>query len=361
MHKPSTLKLQFAQHARDARGSLSLLLFLVLPFGLLACPGNSAQNGTNNTANVTANTPASVASPTASQPATATTAPTGFDGDRAFEHVRKQVEFGPRPPGSPELAKTRDYIVGELKSYGLNVTQDEFNSQTPVGQRKMVNVTAELPGESSEVVMFSSHYDTKLIKKFRFVGANDAGSSTGALMELARVLASRKEKPRFTYWFVFFDGEEAFCENWEDCGKPNTPDNTYGSRHFVAQLTDKKELKRVRAMILLDMMGYKNLEFGRDDMSTTWLVDAVWQTARELGYDEQFQDHPEGVGGDDHEPFLRAGIDSLDIIQLNTYPFWHKAEDTLDKVSPRSLKIVGETLLASLPRIEQHLLNKRAS
>jgi hypothetical protein len=109
------------------------------------------------------------------------------------------------------------------------------------------------------------------------------------------------------------------------------------------------------------MMGYKNLEFGRDDMSTTWLVDAVWQTARELGYGEQFQDHPEGVGGDDHEPFLRAGVDSLDIIQLNTYPFWHKAEDTLDKVSARSLKIVGETLLASLPRIEQHLLNKRAS
>ena len=284
-----------------------------------------------------------------------------FDGQRAFEQVRKQVEFGPRPAGSEELAKTREYIIGELKSYGLNVTTDEWNPKTPIGVRKMVNVTAELPGESSDVIIISSHYDTKLFKEFQFVGADDGGSSTGALMELARVLAQSGQKPRFTYWFVFFDGEEAFCENWEDCGKPGAPDNTYGSRRFVAQLTDKKELKRVRAMILLDMMGYKNLEFGRDDMSTTWLVDAVWQTARELGYGEQFQDHPEGVGGDDHEPFLRAGIDSLDIIQLNTYPFWHKAEDTLDKVSPRSLKIVGETLLASLPRIEQHLLNKRAS
>jgi hypothetical protein len=366
MHKPSTLKLQFAQPAREARVSLTFVLFLVLPFGLLACPGNSTQTGTNTgTANANAN--ASVApSPAASQPVTSTAA-TGFDGDRAFEHVRKQVEFGPRPPGSPELAKTRDYIVGELKSYGLNVMQDEFTSQTPVGQRKMVNLTAELPGESSEVIIFSSHYDTKLFKKFHFVGANDAGSSTGALMELARVLAARQEKPRFTCWFVFFDGEEAFCENWEDCGKPNAPDNTYGSRRYVAQLTEKKELKRVRAMILLDMIGYKNLQFGRDDMSTTWLVDAVWQTARSLGYGDQFQDHPEGVGGDDHEPFLRAGIDSLDIIQLNTYQdasgatYWHTAEDTLDKISPRSLKIVGDTLLASLPRIEQHLSNKRAS
>jgi hypothetical protein len=356
MHKPSTLKLRFTQHASDARFSFTLVLFLVLPFGLLACPGNSTQNMTNGTNGA----PASALTPAASQPTT-TSASTAFDGERAFEHVRKQVEFGPRPPGSPELARTRDYIVGELKSSGLNVMQDEFKASTPVGERKMVNINAELPGESSEVIIISSHYDTKLMKKFRFVGANDAGSSTGALMELARVLSARKEKPRFTYWFVFFDGEEAFCENWEECGKPGAPDNTYGSRRFVAQLTDKKELKRVRAMILLDMMGYKDLEFGRDDMSSTWLVDAVWQAARELGYSAQFQDHPEGVGGDDHEPFLRAGIDSLDIIQLNTYPYWHKAEDTLDKISARSLKIVGDTVLASLPRIEQHLSNKRAS
>jgi hypothetical protein len=358
MHKSSTHRLRFDWRAENARGFFTLALFLVLPFGLLACPGNPASNVTT-----TPTPPASVAqvSPAASPSANAANAPAGFDGNRAFEHVRKQVEFGPRPPGSPELEKTRAYILAELKSYGLNVTQDEFTPSTPVGQRKMVNVTAELPGESSEVVMISSHYDTKLIKKFRFVGANDAGSSTGALLELARVLAARKEKPRFTYWFVFFDGEEAFCENWEECGKPDAPDNTYGSRRFVAQLKEKNEVKRVRAMILLDMMGYKNLEFGRDDMSTAWLVDAVWQSARELGYSQQFQNHVEGVGGDDHEPFLRAGIDSLDIIQLNTYPYWHKAEDTLDKISPQSLKIVGDTLLASLPRIEQHLLDKRGS
>src|SRR3989449_1502384 len=116
-----------------------------------------------------------------------------FDGDRAFEHVRKQVEFGPRPPGSPELEKTRAYILDQLKSYGLKITTDEFHARTPVRDRKMVNLTAELPGESSDVIIVSSHYDTKYITQFKFVGADDAGSSTGALLELARVMAARKE------------------------------------------------------------------------------------------------------------------------------------------------------------------------
>jgi len=108
----------------------------------------------------------------------------------------------------------------------------------------------------------------------------------------------------------------------------------------------------------MDMMGYKNLELGRDTMSTKWLQDLIWQTARDLGHASYFVDRPEGVGGDDHEPFLRVGIDSVDIIQLNNYPYWHKADDTLDKVSPRSMKIVGDVVIASLPRIEQHLLSK---
>lgn len=352
MHTKPKFKLRFVPRVESSRSIFTFVLLLVLlPFGFVACPGNSTRN--ENAGNQTVATPSPSAQPIQ--------ASTGFDGERAFEHVRKQVEVGPRPAGSAELARTREYIVNELKSYGLNVTQDEFNASTPVGQRKMVNVTAEIPGESNDVIMFSSHYDTKLFKQFRFVGANDAGSSTGTLLELARVLASNKQKPRFTYWFVFFDGEEAFCEDWDECGKPGAPDNTYGSRHFVAQLIDKNEVKRVRAMILLDMMGAKDLELGRDDMSTPWLVNTVWQTARELGHDKQFVSRPEGVGGDDHEPFLKAGIDSLDIIQLSTYFYWHKAEDTLDKVSPQSLKIVGDVLIASLPRIEQHLTNKSGS
>ncbi|MDQ3817139.1 MAG: M28 family metallopeptidase [Acidobacteriota bacterium] len=335
--------------------SFALLLALVIFFP--SCSGN--KTGNNSGANVT---------PAAASPSPTAAPQTKFsiDGDRAFEHVRKQVEIGPRPAGSPELAKARDYIVNELKSYGLNVTLDEFTPITPVGQRKMVNVIAELPGESTDVVILSSHYDTKLFKEFRFVGANDGGSSTGTLLEMARVLAQSGQKRPLTYWFVFFDGEEAFCKGWdknepEGCANPDGPDNTYGSRHMVKQLKEKGEIKRVRAMILLDMMGYKNLRLGQDrEMSTPWLIEEVWRTARDLGYSKQFIDEEEGVGGDDHEPFLKEGIQSLDIIQLSTYGYWHTADDTLDKISPQSLKIVGDVVLNSLPRIEQRLLNTRA-
>jgi len=177
---------------------LALALILIGPLMLIGCPSRS-------------NKPAEGPAPPSASSAPAKSA---FDGDRAFEQVRKQVEFGPRPAGSAELEKTRGYMIEQLKSYGLNVTTDEFRATTPIGERKMVNVTAELPGESNDVVIISSHYDTKYFKNIKFVGANDGGSSTGALMEIARVMAANKQKPKTTYWFVFFDGEEAFCFDW---------------------------------------------------------------------------------------------------------------------------------------------------
>src|SRR5437016_8013243 len=200
-----------------------LLLSLLI---LVGCPG--ANKSGETPVNSTAASPGKISD---------------FDGERAFEHVRKQVEFGPRPPGSPELEKTRAYIIDQLQSYGLKIITDEFHATTPVGDRKMVNVTAELPGESNDVIIVSSHYDTKYFKNIKFVGANDGGSSTGALMEIARVMAANKQKSKMTYWFVFFDGEEAFCFDWDECHNPNPadprtplPDHTYGSRRYVAQL-----------------------------------------------------------------------------------------------------------------------------
>jgi Zn-dependent M28 family amino/carboxypeptidase len=286
-----------------------------------------------------------------------------FDGSRAFDQVKKQVDFGPRPAGSAELANTRAYLVKELESYGLKVTQDQFTPATPEGPKQMVNVTAEIAGETSEVIILGSHYDTKLYREFSFVGANDGASSTGVLLELARVL-SAAPKPRYTYWLVFFDGEEAFCPEWDDCKNPDgSPDHLYGSRRFVQQLQARNEVNRVKAMILLDMVGYKALQFGRDDLGerhAPWLIDLVWQTAYDMGHGSIFQRRSEGVVGDDHEPFIRAGIPAIDIIQLSGYPHWHTAEDTLDKISPRSLKIVGDVVIASLPKLEEKLRQKAA-
>ena len=281
------------------------------------------------------------------RPATPNGPPPLLSTRSALEHVRKLVEFGPRPSGSKQLEKSRDYIVAELEKYGLKVTTDEFKVETPAGRRKMVNVTAEVAGDGADFIILASHYDTKLFKNLRFVGANDGGSSTGVLLELARALASTARKSRFGYRLVFFDGEEAVCREWDECSKPGAPDNTYGSRRYVAALQERGELKRLRAMILLDMVGYRRLQLGRDSMSTKWLVDVIWQAARERGYGEQFVEREEGIGGDDHEPFLKAGVPAADVIQLNSYPHWHTAEDTLDKIAPRSLKAVGETVLAT--------------
>jgi len=268
-----------------------------------------------------------------------------------MDHTRKQVEFGPRPPGSQQLEKTRAYIVDQLKSFGLTVSLDEFIAKTPQGEMKMVNIIGELAGETKTLVLLASHYETKLYQDMQFVGANDPAASVGTLLEIGRVLGSMRDKPKVTYRLVFFDGEEAFCENWSDCGSEQQPDNTYGSRHYVSQLRAKNELENTRALILLDMVGYKNLELGRDTLSTRWLQDIIWQTGRELGHQKIFVDREEGIGGDDHEPFLKAGVDAVDLIQLTGYPHWHKADDTLDKISAQSMKIVGDTVLASLPKI----------
>ena len=268
-----------------------------------------------------------------------------------MDHVRKQMAIGPRPPGSPELEQTRAYIMDQLKSYGLNVSLDEFNATTPIGEKKMANIVGELPGETKNLVLITSHYDTKYYKDMRFVGANDPGASVGTLLEIGRVLGSMKDKPRFTYRLVFFDGEEAFCDGWDDCHNEGDPDNTYGSRHYVVHLAEKKELESTRAMILLDMIGYNKLELGRDTLSTKWLQDIIWKTARELGHQKIFVDREEGVGGDDHEPFIKAGIPAVDLIQLSSYPHWHKADDTIDKISAQSMQTVGDTVLASLPKI----------
>ena len=329
---------------------LALALSVVVSVAFItACPKNEDRPTTSRI---------KVASPSPA-PATIVPAAVAFNGERAMEHVKKQIEVGPRVSGSAELEKTRGYIIGLLKSYGLTIRADEFTANTPVGEKKMINITAELAGESKDVIVVASHYETKYFKDMLFVGANDPASSVATLLEMARVLATGQYKPKMTYWFVFFDGEEAFCRDWDECSKPGAPDNTYGSRHYVSQLQKQNELERVRAMILLDLMGYKNLELGRDTLSTRWLQDIIWNTGRELGHKKIFVDRDEGVGGDDHEPFLQAGVDAVDMIQLNSYPYWHRADDTIDKVSARSMKIVGETVLASLPKIEEHLQKKK--
>ena len=330
-----------SRHRTTLTRACSVLLLALVPLLFAACPKSEKPPRQPRVGIKTDSSPATRLPPI----------PTAFNGERAMDHARKQIEFGPRPPGSPELEKTRAYIVDQLKSFGLIVTVDEFTAKTPHGEKKMANITGELPGETKTTILIASHYDTKFYKDMLFVGANDPAASVGTLLEIGRVIGSLREKPKITVKLVFFDGEEAFCEGWGECGKPDEPDNTYGSRHYVSQLQAKKELDDTYALILLDMIGYKKLELGRDSGSTRWLQDIIWETGRELGHEKIFVDREEGVGGDDHEPFIRAGVQAVDIIQLSSYPYWHKADDTIDKISAQSMKIVGDTVLASLLKI----------
>jgi glutaminyl-peptide cyclotransferase len=266
-----------------------------------------------------------------------------FDGKRAYEHVRKIVDIGPRPAGSPGAEKTREYIVAELKALGLTVQEQAFEASTPIGPIRTVNLRTTIPGTNGTNgtrLVIGGHYDTKLFKEFEFVGASDGGSSTAFLIELARVL--KDAKLAMPIELVFFDGEEAVID-W-NVGN----DNTYGSRHYVSEAQRDGTLKDIHAMILIDMVGDRDLRIMRDTNSTPWLTDIFWSSAKRLGH-RQFVDEAMDIQ-DDHIPFLQAGVPSVDIIDLD-YPAWHTEHDTIDKVSAESLQVVGDVLLAGLPDV----------
>jgi Zn-dependent M28 family amino/carboxypeptidase len=272
--------------------------------------------------------------------------PPAFDGGRAMEHLRAVVGFGPRPPGSAAAEETRRYVKAQMAAIGVQVAEQAFEAKTPIGPVKMVNVRATIPGARPERIILAGHYDTKLFRQFRFVGANDAGSSTAFLIEMARVLKARKNP--FTVELLFLDGEEAFIDWFLG------DDHTYGSRHYVAEAKRSGDLARIKAMILVDMIGDRDLRIKRESMSTAWLTDAIWAAAASLGYGSTFVAESFAVE-DDHVPFLNAGVPAVDIIDLE-YPPWHTADDTLDKVSARSMEVVGRVLTAALPKIEGRLL-----
>ena len=280
-----------------------------------------------------------------------------FDSARAFTDLKHLVSFGPRPAGSDALAKTREWIIERLKESGMKVDEDKFTAATPVGSLEMANLIVRLPGSPPDIVIVCGHYDTKRFDRFRFVGANDGGSSAALVMELARLLANRLHP--YTLWLVLFDGEEAQREQW------SAEDSTYGSKHLVAELSSEGELNRVKALILVDMIGDAKLDIRRDPGSTAWLTDLEFNTAKHLGYGRYFLEQEYAVGGDDYDPWLAAGVPSVDVIDFDYGPdaratpgdrdwniYWHTAQDMVEHCSAQSLEIVGRVVLGMLQEIE---------
>jgi glutaminyl-peptide cyclotransferase len=269
----------------------------------------------------------------------------GFSGSQALEFTRKAVAFGERPAGSPEHRRLQNFILSELKGLSCEAVEDPFRAQTPLGMMDMRNIVARFPGTSGKAVVISGHSDTKRIPGTHFVGANDAGSSTGFLLAMAHALSGQKRQD--DVYLVWFDGEEAVA-TWSDT------DSLYGSRHLARRWAQDGALKRIKALINVDMIGDKHLGILREMNSTPWLMNLVWQIAHEKGYGRQFLNR-QGAVEDDHIPFARAGVPVLNLIDFDYGPYhryWHTAEDTLDKLDARSFQAVGDVLLETIRRLE---------
>jgi len=265
----------------------------------------------------------------------------GFDGKRAFAHVAKQVSFGPHPSGSPAIAQVQDYLLSELKSYRCTVEIDAFSSDTPIGRLSMKNILVKIPGEKPGIILLGTHYDTLLMDNF--VGADDAGSSTAVMLELARLLCSQKGK--YAVWIAFFDGEEAM-KHWSDS------DSRYGSRQMAARLSTSGDIKKIRALLLADIVGGRNARFLREASSTPALVDLVWSTAAKLGYSAIFLNESTSAE-DDHDSFLKRGVPAVDVIgDFVNNGYWHTPQDALDKISAKTLAITGHVFLESVKQLQ---------
>jgi Zn-dependent M28 family amino/carboxypeptidase len=268
------------------------------------------------------------------------------DGLQVLRHAREIVRHGPHPPGSEAQRKVGQYLVRQLENLDLRVDTHTFRAVTPRGRLQMTNVRGILPGREERVLILASHYDSKFFDTFEFVGANDGASSSGLVLELARILA--QDNPTgLTFWFLFFDGEEAL-------GKWTTADSLYGSRAFVKREGELGNLRHVGAMILLDLVGGKDLRIFREGNSTPWMNRIIWKQASRLGHTRIFRPSGRTAIEDDHIPFIRAGIPAVDLIDLN-YAHWHKPSDTLDKLSGPNLEVVGAVVLASLPEIAREV------
>jgi glutaminyl-peptide cyclotransferase len=262
-------------------------------------------------------------------------------GAEALALTGRAVALGARPDGSPAIAKLRAWIRSQLASRGCEISSDAFTAQTPDGPLAMENIIAKFPGTSGRAVAVTGHFDTR--KMPGFVGANDGGSSTGFLLELASVMQKRPHSDDI--YIVFFDGEEA-VRDWSET------DSVYGSRHLAKKWTADGTNRRLKALINVDMIGDKNLRILWDTSSVAELREQFWNAAWALGY-KQFFPREGGPIEDDHQPFIDEGVHALDVINFESQnTFWHTPKDTMDKLSAHSFQVVGDVLLKVLKELE---------
>jgi len=272
-----------------------------------------------------------------------------FNGAKAYEYARQFAAIGPRWPTGPGHLKAEAFLRNQFKRD--HVEEDTFTANTPIGAVPMRNFIVRFPGKKNGVIVLTTHYETNYpLHNTNFAGANDGAATTGLLLAIADQLRG-KPLQGYSVWLVFFDGEEAIkcLQCWSDS------DSTYGSRHLAAKWGGDGTLGRIKAFMLADMIGDKDLNIQRESQSTGWLVSLVGQAAHKFGYDRYFF-QKEGAVSDDHLPFVRRGVPSIDIIDLDYGPnnsYHHTTQDTMDKVSSRSLTISGDVFLETIRLVNQ--------
>jgi len=256
-----------------------------------------------------------------------------FSGEKALAHVQHLVDLGPRPPGSEAIEKSRAYIDNQLRLFGWQVERQRFTDETPRGKIDFVNLIARFPGRPplSPTFLLCSHYDTKFFEMVRFVGANDGGSSTGLLLELARVLALHPALAAKVE-LVFFDGEEAY-------ERFSQTDGLYGSRYFSKELAANKTAKQFRGAILFDMVADRSLDITLPLDSPPQMAHDLFAAAEALKLRDHFSYFDSAIT-DDHTPLNAIAIPAIDVIDFD-FAWWHTADDTIDKLSAESLQMVG--------------------
>jgi len=288
---------------------------------------------------------------TASTAAQADNAPLPhIDAKRAFQYTREVTTFGPRYMGNENHKKLEHYIVDHLK--GDQIEDDAFTADTVEGKFPVRNIIAKFPGTKDGIIVILGHYDTNYpLRNIGYLGANDGGSSTAILLEFANQLrvAPGKKRDGYSVWLVWTDGEEA-VRKWSDT------DSLYGTRHLAEHWEKDGTLKKIKALMVMDMIGDADLDILRDTNGTPWLLDLIYSAAERLGYQSHFY-ATQGPIEDDHLPFVKRGVPSADVIDLDygyNNVFHHTAQDTMDKLSPKSLEITGDTIMLTI-----HLLDQR--
>jgi glutaminyl-peptide cyclotransferase len=269
-----------------------------------------------------------------------------FNAARAMQYTRDVVAFGPRPIGSANHQKLENYIMNHLKGDGIE--EDAFIADTVEGKFPVRNIIAKFPGSRDGVIVIAGHYDTNYpLRNTGYVGANDGGSSTAILLELANQLHGKK-RDGYSVWLLWTDGEEA-VKAWSDT------DSLYGTRHLAEKWKQDGTLKNIKAFLLADMIGDADLNVDRDSESTPWLEDLVFEAASKLGYQSHFFGRTISVE-DDHLPFIKLGVPCADLIDLDYgygNVFHHTPQDTLDKLSPKSIEIVGNVILETVRLLDK--------